>query len=81
GAFLVWKYWDRVKAWFSGFLDELKPAWEAIKDLFAPLAPVFEWIGDKIKAAIKWVKDFITPVKSTSEELKAAEESGRKFGK
>ncbi|EHW8283904.1 hypothetical protein K2R25_004138 [Salmonella enterica] len=81
GAFLVWKYWDRVKAWFSGFLDEQKPAWEAIKDLFAPLAPVFEWIGDKIKAAIKWVKDFITPVKSTSEELKAAEESGRKFGK
>ncbi|EIW2892680.1 hypothetical protein MB878_004216 [Salmonella enterica] len=81
GAFLVWKYWDRVKAWFSGFLDELKPAWETIKDLFAPLVPVFEWIGDKIKAAIKWVKDFITPVKSTSEELKAAEESGRKFGK
>ncbi|EDJ1487015.1 hypothetical protein GE818_12015 [Salmonella enterica] len=81
GAFLVWKYWDRVKAWFGGFLDELKPAWEAIKDLFAPLAPVFEWIGDKIKAAIKWVKDFITPVKSTNEELKAAEESGRKFGK
>lgn len=81
GAFLVWKYWDRVKAWFSGFLEELKPAWEAIKDLFAPLAPVFEWIGDKIKAAIKWVKDFITPVKSTNEELKAAEESGRKFGR
>ncbi|HAK6115610.1 TPA: hypothetical protein H2R31_000570 [Salmonella enterica] len=81
GAFLVWKYWDRVKAWFSGFLDELKPAWEAIKDLFAPLATVFEWIGDKIKAAIKWVKDFITPVKSTNEELKTAEESGRKFGK
>ncbi|EFS7077226.1 hypothetical protein HW008_002778 [Salmonella enterica] len=81
GAFLVWKYWDRVKAWFGGFLDELKPAWEAIKDLFAPLAPVFEWIGDKIKAAIKWVKDFITPVKSTNEELKAAEESGRKFGR
>ncbi|ECH8733991.1 hypothetical protein R455_003907 [Salmonella enterica subsp. enterica] len=81
GAFLVWKYWDRVKAWFSGFLDELKPAWEAIKDLFAPLAPVFEWIGEKIKAVIKWFKDFITPVKSTSEELKAAEESGRKFGR
>ncbi|EAR7196919.1 hypothetical protein EXO38_11790 [Salmonella enterica] len=81
GAFMVWKYWDRVKAWFSGFLDELKPAWEAIKDLFAPLAPVFEWIGDKIKAAIKWVKDFLTPVKSTKEELNAAEESGRKFGR
>ncbi|EAQ6132055.1 hypothetical protein AXA88_25420 [Salmonella enterica] len=81
GAFLVWKYWDRVKAWFSGFMDELKPAWEAIKDLFAPLAPMFDWIGEKVKAAIKWFEDFFTPVKSTSEELKNAEESGRKFGK
>ncbi|EIW3134677.1 hypothetical protein MB920_005510, partial [Salmonella enterica] len=81
GAFLVWKYWDRVKAWFSGFLDELKPAWEAIKDLFAPLAPVFEWIGEKIKAVIKWFKDFLTPVKSSKEELDAATESGRNFGK
>ncbi|MDJ3482356.1 hypothetical protein LEB14_16605 [Salmonella enterica] len=33
------------------------------------------------RAGIKWFKDFITPVKSTSEELKAAEESGRKFGR
>ncbi|ECS7528417.1 hypothetical protein CIX30_28850, partial [Salmonella enterica] len=81
GAFLVWKYWDRVKAWFSGFLDELKPAREAIKDLFAPLAPVFEWIGEKIKAVIKWFKDFLTPVKSSKEELDAATESGRNFGK
>lgn len=81
GAFLVWKYWDRVKAWFSGFLDELKPAWEAIKDLFAPLAPVFEWIGEKIKAVVKWFKDFFTPVKSSKEELDAATESGRNFGK
>ncbi|ENR1919709.1 hypothetical protein ACEUIR_003816 [Salmonella enterica] len=81
GAFLVWKYWDRVKAWFSGFLDELKPAWEAIKDLFAPLIPIFDWIGEKVKAAIKWFEDFLTPVKSTKEELNAAEESGRKFGR
>lgn len=81
GAFLVWKYWDRVKAWFGGFLEELKPAWEAIKDLFAPLIPIFDWIGEKVKAAIKWFEDFLTPVKSTKEELNAAEESGRKFGR
>ncbi|EHK2734912.1 hypothetical protein J9K13_002435 [Salmonella enterica] len=81
GAFMVWKYWDRVKAWFGGFLDELKPVWEAVKDLFAPLVPMFTWIGDKIKAAIKWIEDFLTPVKSTKEELNNAAESGRTFGK
>ncbi|HFW3091622.1 TPA: hypothetical protein ACIBE3_005400, partial [Salmonella enterica subsp. enterica serovar Reading] len=81
GAFMVWKYWDRVKAWFGGFLDELKPVWEAVKDLFAPLVPMFTWIGDKIKAVIKWIEDFLTPVKSTKEELNNAAESGRTFGK
>lgn len=81
GAFLVWKYWDRVKAWFGGFLEELKPAWEAIKDLFAPLIPIFDWIGEKVKAVIKWFEDFLTPVKSSKEELDAATESGRNFGK
>ncbi|EBZ9516561.1 hypothetical protein EH138_20530 [Salmonella enterica subsp. enterica serovar Eastbourne] len=81
GAFMVWKYWDRVKAWFGGFLDELKPVWEAVKDLFTPLVPMFTWIGDKIKAVIKWIEDFLTPVKSTKEELNNAAESGRTFGK
>ncbi|EAA6842073.1 hypothetical protein DRX19_13680 [Salmonella enterica subsp. enterica] len=81
GAFLVWKYWDRVKAWFGGFMEELKPAWEAIKDLFAPLIPIFDWIGEKVKAVIKWFEDFLTPVKSSKEELDAATESGRNFGK
>ncbi|HFW2686840.1 TPA: hypothetical protein ACIBAO_001385 [Salmonella enterica subsp. enterica serovar Waycross] len=81
GAFMVWKYWDRVKAWFGGFLDELKPVWGAVKDLFAPLVPMFTWIGDKIKAVIKWIEDFLTPVKSTKEELNNAAESGRTFGK
>ncbi|EFR3657091.1 hypothetical protein H0L72_003651 [Salmonella enterica] len=81
GAFLVWKYWDRVKAWFSAFLEELKPVWEAIQDLFAPLAPMFNWIGEEVKAVIKWFEDFFTPVKSSKEELDAATESGRNFGK
>ncbi|ENS4524915.1 hypothetical protein ACE09S_002892 [Salmonella enterica] len=81
GAFLVWKYWDRVKAWFSAFLEELKPVWEAVQDLFAPLAPMFNWIGEKVKAVIKWFEDFLTPVTSSREELDAATESGRNFGK
>lgn len=81
GAFLVWKYWDRVRAFFSGFLSELRPAWQAISDLFAPLKPMLNWIGDKIKAAIEWIEDFLTPVKSTRQELNNAAEAGRTFGK
>jgi phage-related tail protein len=91
GAFAVYKYWDRVKAWFGGFIEGLKPALEAIGKLidriFAPLKPVFDWIGVKfdwlgtqIDKVINWFKEFLSPVKSSKEELKAAAESGQGFG-
>ncbi|WP_447881931.1 phage tail tape measure protein [Serratia fonticola] len=91
GAFAVYKYWDRVKAWFGGFAEGLQPALTAIGELinriFAPLKPVFdwvglkfEWVGQKISAVIDWFKEFLSPVKSTKEELKAAADSGKGFG-
>ncbi|WP_447878442.1 phage tail tape measure protein [Serratia fonticola] len=91
GAFAVYKYWDRVKAWFGGFVEGLQPALTAIGELinriFAPLKPVFdwvglkfEWVGQKISAVIDWFKEFLSPVKSTKEELKAAADSGKGFG-
>ncbi|ATM78981.1 hypothetical protein CRN79_25485 [Serratia fonticola] len=91
GAFAVYKYWDRVKAWFGGFIEGLQPALTAIGELinriFAPLKPVFdwvglkfEWVGQKISAVIDWFKEFLSPVKSTKEELKAAADSGKGFG-
>ncbi|EBP3998759.1 hypothetical protein S301_08700 [Salmonella enterica subsp. enterica] len=81
GAFLVWKYWDRVKAWFDGFLTQMQPAWNAIQELFSPLKPLFDAIGSAISGAVKWIEDFLTPVKSTRGELKAASDAGASFGK
>ncbi|MBR8463329.1 hypothetical protein KDD93_01925 [Campylobacter sp. faydin G-24] len=54
---LVYKYWDRVKAFFSGFfsgikaglaplINSLKGIWQIISGAFAPLMPIFNAVGE-----------------------------------
>ena len=51
-AFVAYKYWDELKAFFSGFfdgimsgikplIDSLSGAWSAIKSAFAPIIDLF----------------------------------------
>lgn len=54
---------------------------ERIAELFEPLKPVFDWLGEKLKAAWQWFKDLIAPVKSTQETLDSCKNAGVMFGK
>ncbi|QLH62784.1 phage tail tape measure protein [Serratia symbiotica] len=77
---VIYKYWQPIKAFLVGVVEGFKAAAAPIKEAFAPLMPVFEWIGDKVKALWKWFTDLLTPVKSTKEELDSAGASGKAFG-
>lgn len=77
---LIYKYWNPIKAFLGGVVDGFKAAAAPIKDAFAPLMPVFTWIGDKIKALWGWFIDLLTPVKSTKDNLNSAASAGKKFG-
>ncbi|WP_273876774.1 hypothetical protein, partial [Serratia marcescens] len=57
-----------------------KNATAPIKEAFAPLMPVFTWIGDKVKALWGWFTDLLTPVNSTKESLDNAASAGKQFG-
>ncbi|WP_323842936.1 phage tail tape measure protein [Moraxella sp. Pampa] len=55
GAFLIYKYWKPIKAFFAG-------VWEGIKEGFAPLQPIFDGIGaafDKLSSLIMPVFDHL----------------------
>ncbi len=80
GAMLIIKYWEPIKAFIGGVIDGFSAAIEPIKGLFAPLKPIFTWMGDAIKWVFDLFGDLLTPVKSTSAELNGAAEMGRKFG-
>lgn len=81
GALLIRKYWEPISAFFSGVMEGIKQAFAPVVDLFEPLKPVFDWLGDKLKAAWQWFKDLIAPVKSTQETLNSCKNAGVMFGK
>lgn len=79
-ALVVWKYWQPISAFLGGVVEGFKVAAAPISEAFEPLRPVFEWIGDKVRALWGWFGDLLTPVKSTAAELNNAASMGRRFG-
>ncbi|OEI56594.1 phage tail tape measure protein, partial [Escherichia coli] len=51
GALLIRKYWEPVSAFFGGVVEGLKAAFAPVGELFTPLKPVFDWLGEKLQAA------------------------------
>ncbi|HGC1103317.1 TPA: phage tail tape measure protein [Escherichia coli] len=79
-ALVVWKYWQPISAFLGGVVEGFKAAAGPISEAFEPLRPVFEWIGDKVRALWGWFGDLLTSVKSTAAELNNAASMGRRFG-
>ncbi|HEI9840678.1 TPA: phage tail tape measure protein [Klebsiella pneumoniae] len=80
GALLIRKYWEPVSAFFGGVIDGLRAAFAPVADLFAPLKPMFDWLGGKLKAAWDWFNNLIAPVKSSQETLNSFRDASVLFG-
>lgn len=80
GALLIRKYWEPVSAFFGGVIDGLRAAFAPVADLFAPLKPMFDWLGGKLKAAWDLFNNLIAPVKSSQETLNRFRDAGVLFG-
>ncbi|EIG6608470.1 phage holin family protein [Escherichia coli] len=74
------KYWEPVSAFFGGVVEGLKAAFAPVGELFMPLKPVFDWLGEKLQAAWQWFKNLIAPVKATQDTLNRCRDTGVMFG-
>lgn len=79
-ALLIRKYWEPVSAFFGGVVEGLKAAFAPVGELFTPLKPVFDWLGEKLQAAWQWFKNLIAPVKATRDTLNRCRDTGVMFG-
>lgn len=90
-AFLIYKYWQPIKAFFTGFwqgLTEglapfttaLAPLFQTIGTALAPLKPVWDWLVGAFKTAWKWVSQLFQPFQATKQQLDSATSSGIVFG-
>ncbi|HCN9203952.1 TPA: phage tail tape measure protein [Escherichia coli] len=80
GALLIRKYWEPVSAFFGGVVEGLKAAFAPVGELFTPLKPLFDWLGEKLQAAWQWFKNLIAPVKATQDTLNRCRDTGIMFG-
>ncbi|WP_163833295.1 phage tail tape measure protein [Spartinivicinus ruber] len=76
----IYKYWDHVKAFIGGVVEGFNAAINPIKESLAPLASLFNWIGDSISWVVEAISNLFTPVNATTEELASAADIGRRFG-
>ncbi|EGK5503387.1 phage tail tape measure protein [Salmonella enterica] len=80
GALLIRKYWEPISAFFSGVIEGIMSAFAPVGEMFAPLAPIFDGLGEKLRGVWQWFKDLIAPVKATQERLDSCKNVGVIFG-
>lgn len=80
GALMIRKYWEPLGAFFSGVVEGLTAAFAPVGEIFAPLKPTFDWLGQKLQAAWQWFTNLIAPVKASQESLEGWKNTGVMFG-
>ena len=80
GALLIRKYWEPISAFFAGVVEGLMSAFAPVGEMFAPLAPIFDGLGEKLRGVWQWFKDLIAPVKATQDTLNSCRDVGVVFG-
>lgn len=78
---LIWRYWEPIKAFFSGFFSGVWQAMTPLRSAFSSLAPVFSALGSGIKAVWKWFKNLLTPMQTSKETLDKCASAGETFGR
>lgn len=90
-ALLVIKYWEPIKAFFSGlwsgFTEGLAPLAPMLSGVFgalgamvAPLRPVWDALIGALSVAWAWCSKLFTPIDATAQSLRGATAAGQGFG-
>ncbi|EDA0233123.1 phage tail tape measure protein [Salmonella enterica] len=78
---LIWKFWEPIKAFFTGFFAGVWEALGPLREAFSALSPVFERIGDGIKSVRDWFKRLLESADASRETLEKCTSAGKTFGK
>lgn len=78
---LIWRHWEPIKAFFSGFFSGVWQALTPLRSAFSSLAPVFSALGGGIKAVWEWFKNLLNPMQTSKETLDKCASAGETFGR
>ncbi|MFJ5480887.1 phage tail tape measure protein [Pectobacterium carotovorum] len=77
---LIWKYWEPIKAFFSGVLASITEKLAPLRETFAQFSPIFDAIGNGISKVFNWFKELLTPMESSKDTLDKCTSAGEIFG-
>jgi len=84
-AFVVWKFWEPIKAFmvgvWQGLSEAMQPVLTAFGEALAPLIPLWDMLASGIGAVWGWIRQLSAPFEATSEQLQAATGHGQAFGR
>ncbi|EAA8413830.1 phage tail tape measure protein [Salmonella enterica subsp. enterica serovar Minnesota] len=78
---LIWRYWEPIKAFFTGFFSWVWEALTPLRDAFSALSPVFDLIGNGIKSVWNWFTRLLEPATTSKETLEKCASAGKTFGR
>ncbi|ELW3800957.1 phage tail tape measure protein [Salmonella enterica] len=78
---LIWRYWEPIKAFFTGFFSWVWEALTPLRDAFSTLSPVFDLIGNGIKSVRDWFTRLLEPATTSKETLEKCASAGKTFGR
>ncbi|EAP2381550.1 phage tail tape measure protein [Salmonella enterica] len=78
---LIRKFWEPIKAFFSGFFAGVWEALGPLRNAFSALSPVFDLIWKGIKSVWNWFKRLLEPADASRETLEKCTSAGKTFGK
>lgn len=78
---LIWRYWEPVKAFFSGFFSGVWQALTPLRSAFSALSPVFSVLGSGIKAVWEWFNNLLTLMQTSKDTLDKCASAGETFGR
>ncbi|WP_392430787.1 phage tail tape measure protein [Edwardsiella piscicida] len=84
-ALAVIKFWEPIKAFFSGFFSGLmqgiQPIFTLFSTVFAPLRPLFDAIAAAIGQVWNWFKNLFEPIQFSADALNKCTSAGETFGR
>lgn len=80
GALLIWRYWDRVRAFVSGFIEGVQSALAPFMATASRFAPLLDLVSGALSRILGWFKSLLTPVSSTRDLLEQCTSAGQMFG-
>lgn len=77
---LIWRYWEPIKAFFTGLFTGVMQTLLPLRDSFAAFSPILESVGNGVKSVWQWFTNLLSPIQTSKDTLDKCASAGSTFG-